>query len=109
MKSSLDILIFAEDPGAANCLADLPAVLSQHAVISLMFAAGLAKQMFKERGIICNQGVASDLEATSLLISLKPRLLVVGTAENPDTLGLQLIDVARKLGIESIAIVETFD
>jgi hypothetical protein len=50
--------------------------------------------------------VGSDDSAESLFRRIIPSLIVVGTSENPRTLGLDLINLGRKSGIVTIGIVD---
>lgn len=106
MVQDADVLIFAEDPGAANCLADLPGVLESYGITSQVFAEGLAVETLSGRSVDCRLCKASDINADDLLEAVNPRLLVVGTAENPDTMGLQLIAASKTAGIQSLALVD---
>ncbi|MGV8081450.1 MAG: hypothetical protein AB2L22_15505 [Syntrophales bacterium] len=46
------------------------------------------------------------LSAETLIREIQPRVLLTGTSENPDTLGLRLIDAARQAEIPSAAFVD---
>lgn len=100
-----DVLIFVEDPGAANCLSQLPAVLAERGWSVRLLADGHAKQHLLDLGVRSDI-VQHPTTAERILASAGPRLLVVGTAGNPDTLGLALVAEARSAGIESIAVVD---
>ena len=100
-----DVLIFVEDPGAANYVAQLPAALAERGQCTRLLADGLAKDHLLQRGVrpeVVHHPAAAD----RILASVGPRLLIVGTAGNPDTLGLALVDAARAAGIESIGVVD---
>jgi len=105
-RRSADILIFAEDPGAANFLTDLPSALAAHGHSVHFATSGAATDYLRRRGhsvdLLPGQ---CDLEA--LLAQLAPRLLVIGTAENPDSFGLRLTAIARRLGIPSVGVLDS--
>lgn len=100
-----DVLIFVEDPGAANYVAHLPEVLQARGITVEMVVAGAARLYLLERGIRF-EPVEVNTTAEFLLVKFSPRLVLVGTAENIDTLGLKLIAQAREHGIESIGVVD---
>ena len=100
-----DILIFVEDPGAANYVAELPAALGKRGFHARLLADGSAM------GYLCQRGIPPETlppstTAEAILASASPRLLIVGTSENPDTLGLALVAEARSAGIESVGVVD---
>lgn len=99
------MLIFVEDPGAANYVAQLPAGLWEKGVPSILLADGFAENHLRERGCPV-QRVEPSRDAGDLLSVYRPRLLLIGTSENVDTLGLRLIAAARGRGIRSIGIVD---
>lgn len=70
-----------------------------------MLAAGLARQILADRGVPYSPAGHPSV-ALELLREERPGIVVVGTAENPDSLGLHLIAAARELGIESVGIVD---
>ena len=100
-----DVLIFAEDPGAANYVAQLPTALAERDRCTRFLADGLAKDHLLQRGVrpeVVHHPAAAD----RILASVGPRLLIVGTAGNPNTLGLALVAEARLAGVESIGVVD---
>lgn len=96
-----DVLIFVEDPGAANYLAQLPTALKQKRCNVKLIADGLAKKHLRQLGLFPDE-IGPLISPAYILSTVKPHLLVIGTAGNPDTLGLALVDEARKNNIESI-------
>jgi hypothetical protein len=104
---TVDILFFAEDPGAVNYIVDLPQVCAKKALSSCIAAAGSAIDILSQRG----RGYipANDFaSAGQMLEALKPRLVVVGTSENPESLGLQLISEAGRRGIPTVGVVDAY-
>jgi hypothetical protein len=100
-----DLLIFVEDAGAANYVAQLPAALARRGVRCRLFASGVARDYLGQHEIDFEVGPRPQ-DAEQLLASVDPSLLLVGTAENTDTLGLALIEKARHAGIQSVAAVD---
>ena len=102
-----DILIYIEDPGAANYVADLPAVLAGHGWRSFLLAEGHAYPYLLQRGIKPEK-VIHSITAKEILNKIKPRLVAVGTSENPDTFGFKLVQAAHDLGIKALGVVDAF-
>ena len=102
---STDVLMFVEDSGAANYVAPLPAALTESGWSSTLLGAGSAREYLRERAV-CTIEVTCTTTAEQVLTALHPRLLVVGTSENPQTLGLELILQARQRGIDSVGVVD---
>ena len=107
MVQNTDVLIFVEDPGAANFVAGLPSILFKRSISFRLLAVGLAKTNLQDRGIY-TEDVEHGVSAHQILTTVRPRLLLVGTAENPDTLGLSLVCQARFLEIESVGIIDAY-
>lgn len=104
-EARLDVLVFVEDPGAARFLASLPADLGTAGRSCRFLAAGVAKEYLRNRGVQFETW-PSGAAAGAVLDGSRPRLLVVGTAENPKTPGLALVDAARTRGIRSVGAVD---
>lgn len=100
-----DVLMFVEDPGAANYVAPLPLALAEHGWHSTLLSAESAREYLRARGVPTLE-VANTTTAAQVLAAFTPRLLLVGTSENPATLGLALIFQARQFGTESVAVVD---
>jgi hypothetical protein len=99
------VLIVVEDPGAANFAADLPRELRRRGYTVHFASYGLASDYLRQRDIeTIPLPIGVDLDA--LAKQLAPRVLAVGTAENPDSIGLQLVGIARSLGIRTAAMVD---
>ncbi|HEV2145972.1 MAG TPA: hypothetical protein VGR37_01000 [Longimicrobiaceae bacterium] len=102
-----EVLVYVEDPGAANYAADLPAALAAAGVGARLLVRGTADGYLRERGVPA-EPVPADVEADALLGRTRPRLVVVGTSEDADTLGLALVDAARARGIPTLGLVDAF-
>ena len=100
-----DVLIFVEDPGAANYLAQLPAALAGRGRLVKVLADGHARQHLIQLGVY-PEAVQHPTAAARILTSAGPRVLIVGTGKNPNTLGLALVAEARSAKIESIGVVD---
>ncbi|HEX2188392.1 MAG TPA: hypothetical protein VHG51_05810 [Longimicrobiaceae bacterium] len=105
--AGVDVLVYVEDPGAASYAADLPAALAAGGVGALLLAGGSAAGYLRERGRPA-EAVPEGESAEGLLDALRPRLVVVGTSEDPDTPGLALVDAARSRGIGTVGLVDAF-
>jgi hypothetical protein len=99
----LDVLIFVEDPGAANFIAALPRTMGEQGFHVTILAAGSAQQYLRDRNVSCE---AMPSDAAAMLAQARPRLLVTGTSANPDTPALALLAAARSSGLASIGIVD---
>lgn len=100
-----DILAYVEDPGAANFVAGLPGALAACGLTCRLFAGGDARAHLAALGESF-ESCAHDTSGDALVEGVQPRLILSGTAENRDTLGLALIDTARARGIPSVGVVD---
>ncbi len=106
MDAPIDILLFVEDPGAANCIIGLPGALAEIGYSARLFCQGPAVDYLRSRQVAACE-LSVETTADSLLSVLRPRLLAVGTASNPHSLGLALIQVARRRNIASVALLDS--
>ncbi len=95
----MDVLVLVEDPGAANYLAALPPVLEAAGVRTALLARGPAEAYLRARGI-------AFAPPPDTLAESDARLLIAGTAQSADALGLRLIVEARARGIATAAAVD---
>lgn len=95
-----DVLISAEDPGAANFMAAVPGALAQCGFRSAVVAGGQAPAFLEKRGIVFER--AAESSASDILDRWRPRVLLAGTADS-GTLGTRLIAEARARGITTVA------
>lgn len=105
MSIESDILIFVEDPGPANYIATLPERLSEKGRSVFVIAGGKAKEHLKKRKVAYS-APTKDFDAVKILKKIKPKILLVGTASNKDTLGLKLIAASRDLSIPSVGVID---
>ncbi|MFQ5763793.1 MAG: hypothetical protein ACE5GT_02590 [Rhodospirillales bacterium] len=103
-NGNTDILIFVEDPGAVNSVVDLPAALADQGIAAQIVAAGHAVEYLASFGI--DFAESAEESAAAMLDSARPRMVVAGTSENPDTLGLALIAEARRRRLPSVGFVD---
>ncbi|MBV9182604.1 MAG: hypothetical protein JO356_14930 [Acidobacteria bacterium] len=100
-----DVLLFAEDPGAANFVVELPRSLAAIGFNACLLATGVAAKYLPQYHVEFSV-VPDDCDARRLLQSILPRLVVVGTSENSDSLGLQLILEARAANLPSVGVAD---
>jgi hypothetical protein len=100
-----DILLFVEDPSAANYAALLLPAFIRKGWRTRIYASGVACESLRARGMVFAEA-PSDSDARSLLSLINPSCVLTGNAENPETLGLRLIDAAREAGIPSVGFVD---
>ena len=103
----LNIVLFAEDPGAVNYIAPLVLALIHQGHSVLLLSAGVATELFQNKGISSLELTNAD-EAVKLLRSKSPELLLVGTSENLDSSAFALISAAKEMQCVSIGIVDFY-
>lgn len=99
------LMVFVEDPGAANFIAPVLDGLARVGWDLELVATGAARDFFTDRDITASDA-ANDMDAASFLKQSGADLLMVGTSENPDTLAFPLVAAARKAGTPSIGFVD---
>lgn len=104
---SARILLFVEDPGAANAMLGLPKVLSGRGIEAHVVATGAA-ELFLENKLDGFAKLVPETTADALMDSVRPAAVLVGTSENPKTLGLTLVDAARRRGLPTAGFVDAF-
>ncbi len=98
-----DILLFAEDPGAANLVAPLPDGLRDAGLHCRFFADPQLAGFLGDRMIdVC---LLED-DPGNVLDALGPRLVACGTSENRRGSSLAMLDAARERGITSLGLVD---
>ena len=90
MNVHTDILIFVEDPGAVNCTIGLLEPLRAMDVNTTIYAMGTSIEYMAGKGAIFTE-LPNEINPIILLDTVSPTLVLIGTSENPDTLGLKLI------------------
>ncbi len=105
--SACDALVFVEDPGAANFLADLPARLQERDLTVELLACGHATKYMKSRGVnFVDLTVLPASTAQQLIDQYEPHVIVGGTAENSKTLALALFEEGKRLKIPTVGVVD---
>ena len=97
------MVLFAEDPGAANYLAPLPLALRLAGHEVQLYATGPAVDYLTSNSV--------DFEHYAHNLPMgdgEPALLIVGTSENRSTPAFENILVAKKLGITTVGVVDHF-
>jgi hypothetical protein len=99
-------VIFVEDPGAVNYVAELPDVLESRGIRAALLAYGPAVE-FLERRTSSPVTVAADGDPDAILAPFQPSLVVVGTSENPRSPALALVRACRKRGVPTVGVVDS--
>ena len=98
-----DVLILVEDPGAANFVAELPDILARRGYKVHLATSGTATDYLAQRGIATEPlPPACDLDA--LIERAAPGSVLVGTAEDPDSIGLKLVALAAAQRVPSVGV-----
>ncbi|HUS56057.1 MAG TPA: hypothetical protein VMY41_18885 [Thermohalobaculum sp.] len=98
------VLMFAEDTGAANYLAEVPRLLAEIGVDSRLVASQYAARHFDRLGVACERGRGNGDPRP--YFDRPPIIAMAGTGNNLDSFGLRLIDEARMRGIETVGVVD---
>ena len=101
------LLFFVEDPGAANFLADLPCEIKSNVISTKLIAINFAAKQLKTKKINFEEIDPKKTDARQIIEEYNPNLIIVGTSQNPQSFGLDLIDFGRKNGIETIGFVDS--
>lgn len=102
--SDTKLLAFAEDPGAANFIGPLVPQLQANGFSVIVTAAGKGAEQLEKLGVVVER--VGNTPADAILDKYAPRMLLVGTSENLDTVGLHLISAAKKRAIPSIGVID---
>jgi len=103
--SADSIVLFAEDPGAANCIAPVAEALAQSGTPTVLWASGHALATLRGRGLAV-QELTRAAQAIGAWAVAPPRWLLVGTSENLDSPAFELTAAARARGIATAAIID---
>lgn len=104
-RKNIDVLIFVEDSGAANFVSPVHVALSNNGKASIILSTGTALKCLSDRGIKANEIHASD-STEGILNDLAPNILLIGTSENPDSMGFKLIETARLKKIPTVGVID---
>ncbi len=97
------ILIYVEDPGAANWI--VPLSNAGCLPTLMLYCEPPLLAYFAARGVAATP-IADAITAGDLLAKSQPSLVLVGTSENLASRGLDLIDAAAAAGIPSASFVD---
>lgn len=101
----LDVLIAIEDPGAANLMLELPETLSSLGMATRIVAFGHARGFLEERHVEFDAYPAGT-GASTIMDRYRPRLLLAGTSQNPDSPVLALLDEFRRQRVPTVGFVD---
>lgn len=104
-RKNIDVLIFVEDPGAANFAAPVHVALQNSGKVSVILSTGTALKCLSDRSIKSTEIRASD-SAERILDDLAPQILLIGTSENPDSMGFKLRETARLKKIPTVGVID---
>ncbi|MCC7250947.1 hypothetical protein [Hyphomicrobium sp.] len=99
------VVIFAEDPGAANWLGPLSQHLHERGNQVAFLADGVALLYLRQRGFHV-QSIAPEEDITACLHADRIHAVVVGTAENFETRAFEIVDAAKRMHIPSFSVVD---
>jgi hypothetical protein len=99
-----DVLIFIEDPGAANFIVPMIPAIEKHGLSLALRATGTATSYIRQISAVCP--LEPEGNAKAILDSVMPRLVLTGTSENPQTLGLSLVADGRNRSLPTVAAVD---
>lgn len=96
-----DIVIYVEDPGAANMVLGLVDALAQNGLAARLFAGGTARRYLTAR-----DEAFVDVDVSAPGVAASTPLLVVGTSEAPTSPAHDLVIQARAARVLSVGLVD---
>ncbi|MAO55604.1 MAG: hypothetical protein CMM61_07895 [Rhodospirillaceae bacterium] len=99
------ILIYVEDPGAANMVLDLPAALSAAGGSARLLAGASAENYLRARGVDA-EPLPFPWSPTALIRGAAPDVFVIGTSEDPDTPAFPLAQAAKGAGATTVCLID---
>jgi hypothetical protein len=103
--TEVDIIIFVEDPGAANFIVGLPAAVAERGFRAQVWATGKATTQLAAMEEPF-EVFPEDRQSAKFLDDQKAKVLLVGTSENRDTAAFRLIEAARERSVVSVGVVD---
>lgn len=97
-------LVHLEDPGAANLVHPLVDALSPQRKVSFI-TSGYASYYLQNLGLR-SYVIDKETDAATMIQQLKPNVLLCGTSGNPDSIALDLIEIAKGRGLPSVGFVD---
>lgn len=107
-ETSLSALIYVEDPGAANYMQNVPAILQKMGLTVRLLIHEISAKYFPGNEFQLIPETYPSSLAQDTLQELDPDVLIVGTSENVNSFSFALTDAARDLGIVSLGMVDTY-
>lgn len=104
---TLTFLLFAEDPGAALFMRELPAALRDAGAVPITLALPFAAPYFPAEKLIAAPDVLDDTAAEALLARYNPAAVIFGTSENPESFAFNLVAASRRKGVSTIAAIDS--
>ncbi|MEK9673572.1 MAG: GNAT family N-acetyltransferase [Rhodospirillaceae bacterium] len=98
------VLVYVEDPGAANMALGLASALASFGGTAQILAGGTAADYLARRGEPCTP--CPDANAAFTQLDAGWDLLAVGTSENPETFAFDLLQLADARGITTAGLVD---
>lgn len=99
------VLVGAEDPGAANALAPVVALLAGEGLVDVRSACGpMAARVFARFAVPSLPEAARD--ARAWLDETHPELLLLGTSEGQDSIDRRLHRAARRAGLPTVCLLD---
>lgn len=105
MNRPVDVLIHVEDPGAANMVLDLVPALRGLGLTAAIIADGWGRTYLTGKCVTFR--TEDGCSAQKLLDSFRPRVIVVGSCDNPNSRSLALTESAHSNGIPSCGLIDT--
>ncbi|MEQ8504112.1 MAG: GNAT family N-acetyltransferase [Rhodospirillales bacterium] len=99
------ILIYVEDPGAANMVLDLTDALTTQGAASRLLAGSTAETYLRDRGMDADP-LPFPWNPVALIKGAAPDVFVIGTAEDPDTPAFALAEAARNAAIPTVCLID---
>lgn len=104
-QESIDFLIFVEDPGAVNFVADLPANLAKEDFSIQILATGLAVEHLKNRNVSF-QELSFKQTACQMIDRFNPKVVILGTSENKRSFAFSLIEHCKSVNLPTIGVID---
>ena len=99
-----NVLIFAEDPGAANYMRDFPQFLKEMGLNPIIYSVSFANKILTNNVDIYFEEIENkSLRAQLLLNEINPQFLIVGTSENLDTFSFKEKNIPSFAMVDSVA------
>lgn len=99
------LLIYVEDPGAANFVLPLLPELPPAGWEPCLYASGLALPYLADRNCTANE-LSGDMSGSALIDGVAPGAVMVGTSENVDSRAFEITTAAAGKGVVSVAVVD---